>query len=241
MAEDFKDEPLSEDELKAVGYTDEPIQQQSQSPSTMPGTGLTMEMLRGGFGPAANLAERFGTNPNAAKLASTGANALTTVGGVLKGALSGNATEVLAAPTAGWAAGKGAYWLTKGAQAAARPVASGMDAAKPFTKAALHELAGIQGFLDLAQMAEPNRKDIGTLGVGKTQPNDPEAAAKAEKSTDEYLKTHGYSEKEIDALKAKAKSGTTLNSVADAFVDSIKRSPTTWGVVMNAIQSRMNK
>jgi hypothetical protein len=87
--------------------------------------------------------------------------------GVIHGAVTGNIPEIVASPIAGWQAGKGGYFLGKGLQGIARPIAGALDAAAPAAKM-LGRLAGPQSLLDLAQMAEPNRRDIGFLGLGSS-------------------------------------------------------------------------
>lgn len=109
-------------------------------------------------------AMEFATSPTAAKTGGAFARGVTTVGAVANGLLSGNPTQVLAAPMEGWAAGKGGYFLTKLAQQVMVPVAKLADAVAPYARG-LSTLSTVQGALDLHQMAEPNRKDIGTFGV----------------------------------------------------------------------------
>lgn len=112
----------------------------------------------------AELLADFGTSPTAAATAGKIANAGTTLAGVVHGAMTMSPAEVLAASKAGWAAGKGGYFLARGAQSLARPVSTALEAAAPYAKAAA--LSGAQGGLDLAQMDDPKRQDIGVLGVG---------------------------------------------------------------------------
>ena len=111
----------------------------------------------------ATAAYDFGTSPTVAKTASSLARNATTLGGVIQGVATASPAQVLAAPREGWAAGKGAYWLTQGAQSAARPVATALETLKPYAQA-ISTISGAQGVLDLAQMADQTRKDIGTLG-----------------------------------------------------------------------------
>jgi hypothetical protein len=65
------------------------------------------------------------------------------------------------------AGGKTGARVAPAVQKLAAPVASIIERATPYVQA-LTTLSGAQGVLDLAQMAEPTRKDIGTLGIGKT-------------------------------------------------------------------------
>ena len=112
------------------------------------------------------LAERavmeFATSPTAAKTAGALANAGTTLAGVAHGVATGNIPEIIASPIAGWQAGKGGYWLGKRLQSVAAPVATALEKVAPYASA----LSGAQGGLDLAQMDDPKRQDIGVLGIG---------------------------------------------------------------------------
>jgi hypothetical protein len=68
---------------------------------------------------------------------------------------------------AAYAGGRTGYFTGKLLQNMAEPVAKGLRAAVPYAEAA-GRLAGPQSLLDLAQMAEPNRRDIGFLGLGSS-------------------------------------------------------------------------
>ncbi len=49
------------------------------------------------------------------------------------------------------------------------PVANALEKLAPYAQG-LATLGGVQSGLDLAQAADPNRRDIGILGIGKTVP-----------------------------------------------------------------------
>jgi hypothetical protein len=68
-----------------------------------------------------------------------------------------------------WLGGKTGWFTGKLAQSAAMPVAKVLDAVAPYAQS-LATLGGAQSLLDLAQVAEPNRQDIGTLGISVGQP-----------------------------------------------------------------------
>ncbi len=121
---------------------------------------------------AGNVLEALGTSPTAAKTIGALSNAGTTLAGVAHGVATGNIPEIIASPIAGWQAGKGGYWLGKRMQSVARPMATAIENSAPMV-GMLKQASGAQGALDLAQMAEPNRKDIGTLGVTLGDPHDP--------------------------------------------------------------------
>ncbi len=122
----------------------------------------------------ANLAMRFGTNPNApkigAKLMKVVAGVASPIVGAIEGGPMGAAAGLYAAPKSAWAGSKVGWFGTKMLQGVARPIAGGLDAIAPYAEAA-GKVAGPQGLLDLAQMAEPNRKDIGFLGIGTGTPD----------------------------------------------------------------------
>ncbi len=107
---------------------------------------------------AADAAENFATSPTAWK----------TARGL--GELAGGAAGLAKAGPLGMAAGiygggKAGYRLSNALQRVAAPVASGLQKIAPYAQMA-STLGGAQGVNDLAQMAEPDRKDIGFLGVG---------------------------------------------------------------------------
>lgn len=142
------------------------------APKAKTWTALAMAGAGAALPKVADAVEGFATSPTAAQAAGSLARNATTLSGILHGTATMNPAEVIAAPRVGWAAGKGGYFLGKGAQSAAAPVATALDAARPYAQA-LGTASGAQGALDLAQMAEPNRKDIGTLGVTLGDPHDP--------------------------------------------------------------------
>lgn len=121
--------------------------------------------LGAGIPAAAHGLSAFAQSPAVPRITGRLANAATTIGALGHGIYTGNMTEALAAPIAGWQAGKGGYFLGKAAQSVASPVAKGLATISPYAQAA-STLGGAQGIGDLAQMAEPNRRDIGTFGIG---------------------------------------------------------------------------
>lgn len=89
----------------------------------------------------------------------------TMLGEIGHGLYTGHPYEAIMSPLTGWSAGKGGYYLGQAAQQIAKPIASAAQAATPYAQG-LTSLSGAQGFNELAQMLEPNRQDIGFLGVG---------------------------------------------------------------------------
>lgn len=115
---------------------------------------------------AANIAARVATSPTLPQTAATigrvtGAIAPMVAGGYEYG-LPGFMSGAVGAAKGSWAGGKTGYFTGKLIQKAALPVAKGLEAIAPAASA----LSGASGVGDLAQMAEPNRKDIGFLGLG---------------------------------------------------------------------------
>lgn len=129
------------------------------------GGGMAMAGLKGLLPLARQGIEGLATSPTLPKTMGSVARGLTTVGAIGHGLYTGSPTEILAAPMEGWAAGKGGYFLGKGAQSLAGSAASGLEKIAPL----MGPMSGAAGVGDLAQMAEPNRKDIGFMGIGATQ------------------------------------------------------------------------
>jgi len=110
------------------------------------------------------LAEEIATRPGLARTAGT----IGEVAGGIKGLAGGSPLSVVGGMMAGKRAGQ---LLGQTAQRIAAPVARAAEAVEPYTPTSA-TLSGAQGVLDLAQMAEPTRKDIGFLGVGSSNPID---------------------------------------------------------------------
>lgn len=150
-----------------------------QTPSTVqhgprrPGTNSALALA--GVGPgtrvAAQEAMRFGTSPTVPKTAAMMGRmiggAAPVIGGASVGGLGGAALGLAGARQGAWAGGGSGWFLGKVAQGVARPLAGALEAAAPVAQM-VGRLAGPQGLGDLAQMAEPERQDIGFLGMGKS-------------------------------------------------------------------------
>jgi len=87
-----------------------------------------------GLPAAANVTARLATNPDVAKTVGTVARTAVTLGALGHGIKTGNISEIVAAPIAGWQAGKGGYFLGKGAQSLAAPVASILASVAPYAQ-----------------------------------------------------------------------------------------------------------
>ncbi len=132
------------------------------------GGGLAAVAAGKGIPAAARGLMSFGTSPTVAKTGGIIGRVLGAVAPIVKGSLEGPAGMVaggVEAPMASWAGGKIGYFGTRMLQDAARPISGALESAAPVARI-LTQLGGAQGLGDLAQMAEPNRRDIGTLGVG---------------------------------------------------------------------------
>lgn len=120
---------------------------------------------------ATRVVEELATNPAVPRVAAkvgkvVGAVAPAVVGGAEGGPI-GALAGVAAASKGAWAGGKTGWFTGKLAQEVAGPVASILGKVAPYVQT-LSTVSGIQGGLDLAQMAEPKRQDLGFLGVGKS-------------------------------------------------------------------------
>lgn len=150
-----------------VGKKQPPVMSWTEAPSdsgalAVKGGAATVPML-------ADAAAEVATNPNIPKAAAAAGRVIGGIAAPVSGAIYGGpAGAVVGAAEAAkgaWAGGKTGWFTGKLAQGMAAPVASALDKAVPYAQAA-STLSGAQGALDLAQMAEPKRQDIGVLGMG---------------------------------------------------------------------------
>ena len=134
-------------------------------------TGLAVAASGRAIPAAAAGAMELATNPAvprvAAKIGKVAGGLAPVVGGFGAGGPIGGLAGVGAAAKGAWAGGKTGWFTGKLAQSLASPVASALEKVSPYAQA-LSTFGGVQSALDLAQMAEPNRQDIGVLGVGKS-------------------------------------------------------------------------
>ncbi len=157
----------SEENIASVIKSAQPAKVVTPSDATSLGMAASAGVLPG----AARLATEVVTNPNLPKM---GANAGRLIGGVaptLVEAAQGNGMGALTAAAlsgkTAWAGSKAGWFTAKLAQQLGIPVAKVAEAIAPYA-AGLSTLSGAQGVNDLAQMAEPNRSDIGIFGIGKS-------------------------------------------------------------------------
>jgi len=134
--------------------------------TSSPNKALTLAAAGQSIPAAATAAMEFATNPGVPRAGS--------IVGQVVGGVQGAMRSPLDAAGGAWAGGKAGWFTGKLSQKLAAPVARVLDAAKPYAQT-LTTLAAAQGVNDLAQMAEPNRRDIGFLGLGfgTPDPKDP--------------------------------------------------------------------
>lgn len=167
------DKPPTDDQKSAI-FKEAGLEARSENPQSkpaMPGDGgaLTMKAAASAVPLAGRVAEEVATNPNLPRTVATIGRGVGAVEGAMK-------SGPLAIGPGAWAGGKAGWFTGKAVQGAAGPVSRAIEAVAPYAQA-LSTASGAQGALDLAQMAEPNRKDIGMLGIGIGDPGDPEHPA----------------------------------------------------------------
>lgn len=151
--------------------------------------GLGMVAAGKGIPAAATGAMELATNPAVPQMAATAGR----VAGAIAPVVKYGPVGLLGSAKGSWAGGKAGWFTGKLAQNVAAPVAGALEKAAPYAKT-LSQIGGVQGALDLAQMAEPDRRDIGTLGVAApsakwmTQPVPP-ADELAKMPVDDAVKT----------------------------------------------------
>lgn len=157
MGQDYTDAPMTPDEKKSA-YTDSPVASDDKKPSDVGGISMALAAHVVPF--VQRVFEEAATNPAIKKTMAT----VGQVAGGIEGAMSGGP---LAAAGGVWAGGKAGWHSGALIQRLAAPVATVADKVAPYAQG-LSTLSGAQGVGDLAQMADPSRQDIGTLGIGKT-------------------------------------------------------------------------
>lgn len=156
-------------------FADEPAKSDTDHPeSASPNSGLTLAALGKMTPQAAWQAMRLATSPTVPKTMATAGRVIASVAspvvGTAQGGPLGTLVGVSEMPKAAWAGGKAGWFGGKMLQNMAAPVANVLEKAAPIAEA-VSKVGGLQGALDLAQMAEPHRKDIGFLGIGASMPD----------------------------------------------------------------------
>lgn len=158
------DHELTDGQAYQAALTQSKAPQQSGLAPTGSG-GMGLAGLRG----LQPIAEGVATSPTLPKTAASIGRMIggvaPAIGGAYEAGPIGGLAGLAAAAKGAWAGGKTGWFTGKLMQNMAAPVASGLEKISPL----LGKASGAQGLGDLAQMAEPDRKDIGFLGIGKTQ------------------------------------------------------------------------
>lgn len=160
-------------------------------------------------GPAVTALEEIATNPNAASIAGKVGgmigSAAPTYYGLKKFGELGLLSGIGAAEKGQQAGLKIGGILGDLAQKAAGPAASVVEKVAPYAQT-LSTLSGAQGLGDLAQMAEPNRRDIGFLGVGPSvnaTPDQDAIAASQQAHQDRWAKESAARQEQVMKWAAK--------------------------------------
>lgn len=146
----------------ATGWTAGPAPKQvaQAAAPAKPTTGGAVAVMQGAAKVAPviqRVIEEVATNPNVPRVMSrVGQGA-----GFISGVQTRNPLNVAGGM---WAGGRAGWFTGKLAQNLMMPVAKAAEVLAPYVQT-LGTLSGAQGALDLAQMAEPNRKDIGFFGM----------------------------------------------------------------------------
>jgi hypothetical protein len=116
---------------------------------------------------AAKVAAEIATNPAVPRVAATVGRVVGGVAPMIAGGyeygMPGFVGGAVGAASGSWSGGKTGWFTGKLAQSAAGPVAKALDVLAPYAQA-ISTVSGAQGVLDLAQMADKTRTDIGSLG-----------------------------------------------------------------------------
>lgn len=156
--------PSEADIMASLAQSDAPKGQEGgPAEKSRPGSNAGLGMAAAGkaIPAAATGAMELATNPAVPQMAATAGRV---AGAILPVAKLGP-VGLLGSAKGAWAGGKGGWFGGKLAQQAAAPVAGALEKVAPYAQT-LSTMGGAQGALDLAQMAEPDRTDIGTMGMG---------------------------------------------------------------------------
>jgi hypothetical protein len=165
-------------DLKSGGGTPEMKAATETREDAVPGnTGaLAMRVASKAIPATADTAARFATSPTVPKTAAAVGRVVggmaPVIGGASKAGLGGAMIGAAGAAQGAWAGGKTGWFTGKLLQNIALPIAEVLEKAKPYVQS-LSTVSGAQGVLDLAQMADPKRVDIGVLGIA---PSDTKAS-----------------------------------------------------------------
>lgn len=165
--------PSEADVIGSIPKGDTPNIASQASIAPSDGGGLSLSALKSAVPAMARGSRAFVDSPAVPRVTAAAGRVLgglaPIVGGASQAGLGGAAIGMAGSANGAWAGGKTGWFTGKMLQRLAHPVASGLEAVAPYAQA-LGTLSGAQGVGDLAQMAEPNRRDIGVMGIGATQP-----------------------------------------------------------------------
>jgi hypothetical protein len=162
-----------------VGFVPDGFEPDAPPPSaapppapTQPGSKAALTLATGRAVPAlTSAADELATNPNVPKIAAKAGRVIGGLAPIVAGAKEGGPVGAMVgvamSSKGAWAGGKTGWFTGKLAQSVAAPVAKILETTLPYARA-ISNAAGPQGILDLAQMADPERQDIGFLGAGKS-------------------------------------------------------------------------
>ena len=166
------DHPPSEAEARSAIGSTSPAPAQSQQPTRAEPSskgGLILAGAGHAVPATVRLAEEAATNPamktGGAAIGRVIGGLAPVVGGTLEGGPIGALAGVAAASKGAWAGGKTGWFTGKMLQDLSGPIAKVAAKAAPYAQA-VNTVSGLQSLLDLAQMADPNRTDIGLMGIG---------------------------------------------------------------------------
>jgi hypothetical protein len=187
MADDQALSVVKSEPLPALSVVkSEPLAESSASAPAPAGGALPLAAAGAIIPRASGWAMELATNPDAWKTGKVLGEVAGGIAGFAKGGPIGAAGGMYVGGKAGWR-------LVNAAQRVANPVATLAEKLAPYSQT-LATLGGAQGVNELAQMAEPNRRDIGFLGIGSGMPDPKNPAmlnAFASWLHDQYLRATG--------------------------------------------------
>ncbi len=151
-----------------------PAENKAAAPKANTWTAIGMAATKSAAPSVGRAVTELATSPSvprtAAKIGRVVGGVAPIIGGAAAGGSMGAAAASGSAAKGSWAGGKAGWFTGKMLQDMANPVARAAAAAAPYAQA-LGTASGAAGIGDLAQMAEPNRQDIGILGIGTGTPD----------------------------------------------------------------------
>lgn len=179
------------------------------------GPAVTMQTLAKASPVLEHAAEIVATSPNTPKIMAKGVRvgaglvtAAGAVGKIASGDPMGAAYAAGAISPAMWAGGKTGWLAGKLLQNVTAPVANALATVAPYLQA-VSTLSGAQGITELAQIAEPSRKDVSIIGHDDRSPAERDAHPA-------LLNLIGM--KAADAIKSLVASGVNPSAASHAYM-----------------------